>query len=159
MRNPGDMNRIHFQLAMVAYNLNAWLMMFNREPVADATKLKHTTLAIARLRFLFIAAKIWSWSHRHSLQRSIPGAGTVSKTDDPAALDQVAGPRIPSSSASCVKITKVRCCGARRVDRGVCIEFYAQPATATERAASTARARWKYCGGGLPRSIRATAPS
>src|SRR5438105_14104638 len=53
-----DMNRIHFQLAMVAYNLNAWLMLFNREPVADAVKLKHTTLAIASLRFLFIAAKI-----------------------------------------------------------------------------------------------------
>src|SRR5207249_10627758 len=72
---------------------------------------------------------------------------------------QVAGPRIPSSSASGAEITKVRCCGARRVDRGAYIEFYAQPARATERAASTARARWKYCGGGLPRSIRATAPS
>ncbi len=65
-----DMNRIHFQLAMVAYNLNAWLMMFNREPVADATKLKHTTLAIARLRFLFIAAKIWSHAGRTGIHYS-----------------------------------------------------------------------------------------
>jgi len=65
-----DMNRIHFQLAMVAYNLNAWLMLFNREPVADAAKLKHTTLAIARLRFLFIAAKIWRHAGRTRIHYS-----------------------------------------------------------------------------------------
>jgi len=47
---------------MLAYNLNCWLLLFNREPEADATKLKHTTMVIARLRFLFIAAKLW----RHS---------------------------------------------------------------------------------------------
>ena len=40
-----DMNRNHFQLIMLAYNLNCWL--------ADATteKLRHTTLATARLPF------------------------------------------------------------------------------------------------------------
>ncbi len=65
-----DMNRIHFQLAMVAYNLNAWLMLFNREPDADAAKLKHTTLAIARLRFLFIAATIWSHAGRTGIHYS-----------------------------------------------------------------------------------------
>lgn len=65
-----DMNRIHFQLAMVAYNLNAWLMLFNREPDADAAKLKHTTLAIARLRFLFIAAKLWSHGGRTRIHYS-----------------------------------------------------------------------------------------
>ncbi len=65
-----DMNRIHFQLAMVAYNLNAWLMLFNREPVADAAKLKHITLAIARLRFLFIAAKIWRHAGRTRIHYS-----------------------------------------------------------------------------------------
>ena len=64
------MNRIHFQLAMVAYNLNAWLMLFSREPVADAAKLKHTTLAISRLRFLFIAAKIWSHGGRTGIHYS-----------------------------------------------------------------------------------------
>ena len=46
------------------------LMVFNREPVADATKLKHTTLAIARLRFLFIAAKIWSHAGRTGIHYS-----------------------------------------------------------------------------------------
>src|SRR5437879_3243374 len=47
-----------------------WLMLFNREPVADAAKLKHTTLAIARLRFLFIAAKIWSHAGRTGIHYS-----------------------------------------------------------------------------------------
>ena len=52
------MNCVHFQLAMLAYNLNCWLMLFNREEQAKAEDLRHTTLATARLRFLFLAAKI-----------------------------------------------------------------------------------------------------
>ena len=59
-----DVNGNHFQLAMLAYNLNCWLMLFNREPQADATALRHTTLATARLRFLFVAAKIWRHAGR-----------------------------------------------------------------------------------------------
>lgn len=59
-----DVNANHFQLAMLAYNLNCWLMLFNREPQADATALKHTTLATSRLRFLFVAAKIWRHAGR-----------------------------------------------------------------------------------------------
>ena len=59
-----DVNGNHFQLAMLAYNLNCWLMLFNREPQADATQLKHTTLATSRLRFLFVAAKIWRHAGR-----------------------------------------------------------------------------------------------
>jgi hypothetical protein len=59
-----DVNGNHFQLAMLAYNLNCWLMLFNREPQADATELRHTTLATARLRFLFVAAKIWRHAGR-----------------------------------------------------------------------------------------------
>jgi len=53
------MNCNHFQMAMLAYNLNCWLMLFNREERARAEDLKHTTLATSRLRFLFLAAKIW----------------------------------------------------------------------------------------------------
>jgi hypothetical protein len=59
-----DMNCTHFQLAMLAYNLNCWLMLLNREEKADAEDLKHTTLAMARLRFLFLAAKIWKHGGR-----------------------------------------------------------------------------------------------
>jgi len=52
------MNCVHFQLAMLAYNLNCWLMLFNREEKAKTEDLHHTTLATARLRYLFLAAKI-----------------------------------------------------------------------------------------------------
>jgi hypothetical protein len=51
-------NCVHFQLAMLAYNLNCWLMLFNRDEPARVEDLRHTTLATARLRFLFLAAKI-----------------------------------------------------------------------------------------------------
>jgi DDE family transposase len=51
-------NCVHFQLAMLAYNLNCWLMLFNREEQAKTEDLHHMTLATARLRFLFLAAKI-----------------------------------------------------------------------------------------------------
>jgi hypothetical protein len=58
------MNCIFFQLAMLAYNLNCWLMLFNREEQATVETLGPTTLATARLRFLFLAARIWSHAGR-----------------------------------------------------------------------------------------------
>ena len=57
-------NCVHFQLAMLAYNLNCWLLLFQREETAKMAELKHTTLAIARLRFLFLAAKLWRHAGR-----------------------------------------------------------------------------------------------
>ena len=63
-------NCVHFQLAMIAYNLNCWLMLFNREEGAKADDLKHTTLATARLRFLFLAARIWKHSGRVGISYS-----------------------------------------------------------------------------------------
>jgi hypothetical protein len=65
-----DVNGNHFQLAMLAYNLNCWLMLFNREPEVDATELRHTTLATSRLRFLFVAAKIWRHAGRTGVSYS-----------------------------------------------------------------------------------------
>jgi len=65
-----DVNGNHFQLAMLAYNLNCWLMLFNREPQADSTALRHTTLATSRLRFLFVAAKIWRHAGRTGVSYS-----------------------------------------------------------------------------------------
>jgi len=64
------MNCNHFQLAMLAYNLNCWLMLFNREPVGDVTTFQHITLATARLRFLFVAAKIWRHAGRTGISYS-----------------------------------------------------------------------------------------
>jgi Transposase DDE domain group 1 len=65
------MNCIHFQMAMLAYNLNCWLpvaartgMLFNREEEAKLETLQHTRLATTRLRFLFLAAKIWRHAGR-----------------------------------------------------------------------------------------------
>lgn len=65
-----DVNGNHFQLAMLAYNLNCWLLLFHREPQADASQLRHTTLATARLRFLFVAAKIWRHAGRTGVSYS-----------------------------------------------------------------------------------------
>jgi hypothetical protein len=72
------MNCVYFQLAMLAYNLNCWLLLFNREEHATAETLDHTTLATARLKFLFLAARIWSHAGRvgvsysdHYAERSV----------------------------------------------------------------------------------------
>jgi hypothetical protein len=64
------MNCNSFQLAMLAYNLNCWLMLFNREEEAKVDTLQHTTLATARLRFLFLAAKIWRHAGRAGVSYS-----------------------------------------------------------------------------------------
>ena len=58
------MNCNHFQLTMLAYNLNCWLMLFIREEEPQVTTFQQTTLATARLRFLFLAAKIWRHAGR-----------------------------------------------------------------------------------------------
>ena len=51
-------NCVHFQLAMLAYNLNCWLLLFHRDEQVKVADLHHATIATARLRFLFLAAKI-----------------------------------------------------------------------------------------------------
>src|SRR6516165_6236779 len=63
-------NCVHFQLAMLAYNLNCWLMLFNREEKVQADDLKHATLVTVRLRFLFVAAKIWRHAGRVGISYS-----------------------------------------------------------------------------------------
>jgi hypothetical protein len=65
-----DVNGNHFQLAMLAYNLNCWLLLFHREAEARVETLRHTRLATARLRFLFVAAKIWRHAGRTGVSYS-----------------------------------------------------------------------------------------
>ncbi len=78
-----DVNGNHFQFAMLAYNLNCWLMLFNREPVADAATLRHTTLATSQLRFLFVAAKIWRHAGRTGVSwRSLRREGVFNRLMD-----------------------------------------------------------------------------
>jgi hypothetical protein len=62
--NMWMMNANWFQIVMLAYNLNCWLQLFNREEDARVETMRHTTLATARLRFLFLAAKIWRHAGR-----------------------------------------------------------------------------------------------
>jgi hypothetical protein len=63
-------NCVHFQLVMLAYNLNCWLLLFQREEGVKVDNLEHTRLATARLRFLFVAAKIWKHSGRVGISYS-----------------------------------------------------------------------------------------
>ena len=53
-----------FQIAMLAYNLNCWLQLFRREENVTEETIKHSTPAMARLRFLFLAARIWRHAGR-----------------------------------------------------------------------------------------------
>ena len=63
-------NCVHFQLVMLAYNLNCWLLLFNREEGMKVDAMKHTTLATTRLRFLFLAAKFWTHGGRVGISYS-----------------------------------------------------------------------------------------
>jgi hypothetical protein len=62
--NRWMMNCNWFQIVMLAYNLNCWLLLFHREEGQKVAEMRHTTLATARLRFLFLAAKIWRHAGR-----------------------------------------------------------------------------------------------
>jgi hypothetical protein len=62
--NRWMMNANWFQIVMLAYNLNCWLLLFQREDGAQLADMPHTTLATSRLRFLFVAAKIWRHAGR-----------------------------------------------------------------------------------------------
>jgi hypothetical protein len=62
--NRWMMNANWFQIAMLAYNLNCWLQLFHRDEDATVATMKHSTLATARLRFLFLAARIWRHAGR-----------------------------------------------------------------------------------------------
>jgi Transposase DDE domain group 1 len=83
------MNCNHFQLAMLAYNLNCWLMLFNREEEAKVETLKHTTLATARLRFLFSGSQDLAPCRkgRRQLRRPLRRTGNFPAADGAAAGD------------------------------------------------------------------------
>jgi hypothetical protein len=82
--NRWMMNCNWFQIVMLAYNLNCWLQSFNREETEDVAALGHTTLATARLRYLFLAAKIWRHAGRVGVSYSDPYAekGTFQRLMD-----------------------------------------------------------------------------
>jgi hypothetical protein len=111
----------HFQVAMLAYNLNCWLMLFNREEEAKVETLKHATLATARLRFLFLAAKIWPRGRsRCQLKRPLHRAGNLLPADGSTAGDSAR--RIGPGAGD----------GTDSMNEG-CIEFYARPTKKIQR--------------------------
>jgi len=65
-----DMNGNHFQFVMLAYNLNCWLALLQRPKQIPLNQLRHTTLATARLRFLFVAARLWRHAGRTGVSYS-----------------------------------------------------------------------------------------
>jgi len=73
-----DVNGNHVRLAMLAYNLNCWLLLFQRnDTTTDATTRRHTRLATARLKCLFVAAKIWRHAGRVGVNDSVDYAEQV----------------------------------------------------------------------------------
>ena len=110
------MNCNHFQLAMLAYNLNCWLMLFNREEEAKVDTLQHTTLATARLKFLFLAAKIWRHAGRVGVSYSDHYAeqGLFERLMNRLRTDRCDRERL--RTRDCCRPTLLR----------LCIRFYAQ---------------------------------
>jgi hypothetical protein len=97
------MNCVHFQLAMMAYNLNCWLILFNRDEQARAEDLKHTTLATARLRYLFLAAKMVAPCRCgvRAIQRSLHRTGNSGVTHESTAFDRAGrSPRAGGANAA-----------------------------------------------------------
>ena len=64
------MNAVYFQMAMLAYNFNCWLLLFQRKEQETVEDMKHTMLATSRLRFLFIPAKMWKHAGRTGISYS-----------------------------------------------------------------------------------------
>ena len=156
-----DVNGNHFQLAMLAYNLNccrprasrfasacprirpgqyaSYGLLFNREPQADATELRHTTLATSRLRFLFVAAKIWRHAGRTGVsysdhyeekgvfERLMNRLRNIAPRAQGYAPVMVAGPALKKPPPGL---------------RAPCIEIYARRTSATE-AKNFGRGPWR----------------
>ena len=101
------MNANWFQIVMPAYNLNCWLMLFHREESEKVEHMRHTTLATARLRLLFLTANIW----RHAGQA---GVGYGDHYEEKGVFDRLmarwARSRSPWSGCSS---RRTRCCSAR----------------------------------------------
>ena len=58
------MNANSFPTRHAGLQLQLLAQLFNREEDANVETMKHTTLATARLRFVFLAARIWRHAGR-----------------------------------------------------------------------------------------------
>lgn len=128
-----DVNGNHFQFAMLAYNLNCWPLLFHREPRGEASALRHTTLATSRLRFLFVAAKIWRHMGRKGVSYSdhYEEEGRLPASHGAAAPDCGARPGLCPGDAAGLALRK-----AATNHGAPCIEIHGLAASATKQATS-----------------------
>ena len=117
-----DVNSNHFQLAMLAYNLNCWLMLFNREPQADATALRHTTLATCAAPLPVRGGQDLAARRAHGgeLRRSLRGERCVRTADGSAAPDRATGAGLRAGDGAGPALIQ-----RRRLSGAPCIEFHA----------------------------------
>ena len=66
-------NQNHFQLAMLAYNLNAWLMLFNRDATdtPESAEAHHAGDGAAAFSVHCRKGLASFWTHRSELQRTL----------------------------------------------------------------------------------------
>jgi hypothetical protein len=97
--------------AMLAYNLNCWLALFQREDTAttEASTQRHTTLATARLTFLFVAAKIWRHAGRTRVSYSTDYANV---RDEPRRASDRSAPSAPSRCWAAASSSLIAECGS-----------------------------------------------
>ena len=84
------MNCNHFQLAMLAYNLNCWLMLFNREEEAkvDNAAAHHAGDSPAAVSVSGRQDLAPRRKSRRQLQRPLRRAGNLPPPDGPTASDR-----------------------------------------------------------------------
>ena len=111
---------------MLAYNLNCWLLLFHREAQTTVESLRHTRLATARLRFLFVAAKIWRHAGRSGLSYSdhYQEQGVFQTLAQPAPCDHTARSQLPPGGG-----------GRAHLRAAPCIKFHAPTATSCKHGA------------------------
>ena len=128
-----DVNGNHFQLAMLAYNLNCWLMLFNREPQADATATApHDSGDFAVALPVRGGQDLASRGpHRRQLQRSLRGEGRVRAADESAAADRAARRGLCAGDAAGPALKN-----SPPALRAPCIEIYARLASAMKQVTS-----------------------
>jgi hypothetical protein len=108
-------------------------MLFNREPQANADAMHHTTLATSRLRFLFVAAKIWRHAGRTgvSYSDSYEEKGVFERL-----MDRLRRIALRGQGYAPVMQPALRGTASPAGYRVLCIEIYARLAKATEQATS-----------------------
>jgi hypothetical protein len=88
-------NQIHFQLAMLAYNLNAWLMLFNRNITDNRSAEAHYACDFASAIFVHCCKDLAAFrSNRSKFWRSLSREGTFPASHAAAAIYKANGEQL-----------------------------------------------------------------